>query len=996
MHVIPWVAQLGPLPRPHSPAQAEDGQATLAEAIREQDDAALADLVTGALAVPAVRDLFDALLGNSPFLSHCILRDPGFLRPLLTQMPEATLAGILEDIRRAPAEVAALDPAAARAALMTRLRIGKRRAALLIGLADVGGLWPLAQVTGALSDLADGAANASLTLLLRESVAKGDLHLPYPDEPTRGCGFFILGMGKLGARELNYSSDIDLICLFDQDVVDYRGSRGVQDCFIRMTQALVSLLQDRTGDGYVFRTDLRLRPDPGASPVALSVLAAETYYESVGQNWERAAMIKARPVAGDLQAGALFLRQIGPFIWRRHLDFAAIADIHSIKRQIEARGGHRALQVAGHNVKLGRGGIREIEFFVQTQQLIAGGRDARLRDSSTCIALAALASTGRLSPEVAADMTAAYEFLRRVEHRLQMINDAQTQLLPADEDALRHLALFLGYPDLPAFSADYLAQLNRVRDHYAALFEGAPALGDDEGGNLVFTGTEDDPDTIETLSRMGFREPKTVAAAIRSWHHGRYRSTQSVRARELLTALAPRLLRNLSGTTNPDAAFLKFDEFLGKLPAGVQLFSLFYSNPDLLGLVAEIMGGAPRLADSVSRDPLVLDGVLTAGFFDDPPFASDLARMIETDLALAQHYEGMLDRARRWAHERQFQIGVRILRGINGAHLSGPMYSDIAETLLNALLPRAEAEFARRHGRIPGGALGIVALGKLGSREMMPDSDLDLLFLYDAPEDSSSDGSKPLAAPHYYARLSQQVINAISALTAEGRLYEIDMRLRPSGNAGPIAVSIAAFQRYQAEAAWLWEKMALTRARVVAGPDATRNSIAAAIAAVLTTPRESKVVLAEVDAMRQRVAQQFPTQNPWSIKHVRGGLMDIEFMAQGLQLLHADKHPEILARNTAAAFAAMGRSGVLDGVVADELAQHTELLHDLEGMLRLCWGREIKEEDIPAGLAALLVRSGWVKDMSSLQRRLLRTEARIRDLYDTLVVRPAGQPGAPV
>ena len=996
MHAIPWVDQLGPLPRPHSPAQAEDGRATLAEAIREQDDATLAEQVSEALAIPAVRTLFDALMGNSPFLSHCILRDPGFLRPLLAQKPTATLAGILEDIRKAPAEVAGLDTAAARSALMTRLRVAKSRAALLIAVADVGGLWPLAQVTGALSDLADTAANAALSLLLREAAAKGDLVLPNPDDPVQGCGFFILGMGKLGARELNYSSDIDLICLFDPEVVDYRGSRGIQDCFIRMTQGLVALLQDRTGDGYVFRTDLRLRPDPGASPVALSVLAAETYYESVGQNWERAAMIKARPIAGDIAAGLLFLGQISPFIWRKHLDFAAITDIHSIKRQIEARGGHRAVQVAGHNVKLGRGGIREIEFFVQTQQLIAGGRDARLRDSSTCGALAALAATDRLSADVAADMTASYEFLRRVEHRLQMINDAQTQLLPADDDELHHLALFLGYPDSAAFSAEYLAQLNRVRDHYAALFEGAPALGDDDGGNLVFTGTEDDPDTIDTLSRMGFRQPRTVASAIRSWHHGRYRSTQSVRARELLTALAPRLLRNLSGTTNPDGAFLKFDEFLSKLPAGVQLFSLFYSNPDLLGLVAEIMGGAPRLADSVSRDPLVLDGVLSAGFFDDPPSAGDLVRMIETDLSLARHYEGMLDRARRWAHERQFQIGVRMLRGINGAHAAGPMYSDIADTVLRALLPRAEAEFAIRHGRIPGGALSIVALGKLGSREMMPDSDLDLLFLYDAPGDAMSDGPKPLPAPHYYARLGQQMINAISALTAEGRLYEIDMRLRPSGNAGPIAVSIEAFRKYQSEAAWLWEKMALTRARFVAGPDAAKSPIEAAIAAILCASRDSAGVYSEVDAMRQRVAQQFPTQNPWAIKHVRGGLMDIEFIAQALQLVHGAAHPEVLAVNTSAVYQALGRSRALDGVVADEIAQHTELLHDLEGMLRLCWGREIQEQEIPAGLAALLVRSGWVRDMASLQRRLLRTEARVREIYDELIVKPAAQPAPTV
>ncbi|MEK7819610.1 MAG: bifunctional [glutamine synthetase] adenylyltransferase/[glutamine synthetase]-adenylyl-L-tyrosine phosphorylase, partial [Pseudomonadota bacterium] len=596
-----------------------------------------------------------------------------------------------------------------------------------------------------------------------------------------------------------------------------------------------------TADGYVFRTDLRLRPDPGATPLALSTLAAETYYESLGQNWERAAMIKARAVAGDAEAGAAFLARLRPFVWRKHLDFAAIQDIHSIKRQINARRGGATIAVAGHNIKLGRGGIREIEFFVQTQQLIRGGREPRLRTSATLEGLEQLAALGLIETEAAAELKAAYEFLRRVEHRLQMTADEQTQTLPEGEDGLRALALFLGFADAAAFAAELVGHLRAVETRYARLFEDQPTLaaGDGVAGNLVFTGVEADPETLKTLAGLGFRHTEMVHAAVRGWHHGRYRAMRSTRAREMLTELMPALLGALARTPDPDAAFLRFDAFLARLPSGIQIFSLLQSNPHLLALLAEIMGGAPRLAEHLSQRPAVIDAMVAPGFLDTPPDAAELAAELERHLAPIRHIEEALDVSRRWAHDRQFQIGAQLLRGLIAPAPAAAVLSDIAQVAINALFPRIEADFALQHGRFGGETLAVVAMGKLGGREMTPSSDLDLIFIYEVPAGmDASDGAKPLPPSQYFARLSQRLINSLTALTAEGRLYEVDMRLRPSGNKGPLAVALDGFVRYQEEEAWTWEHMALARARAVAGPAGLRDRVTQAIRRVLARPRD--------------------------------------------------------------------------------------------------------------------------------------------------------------
>ncbi len=931
------------------------------------------------------RALLAAVFGNSPFLSQLLYAESDIIEAFLTQDPAHVLADLTHRL------VIEGTAAAEGAQLMRTLRQARRRAALLIALADITGQWTIEQVTGALADFAETVLRLAIDHLLRRSAVAGDLILPSLDRPSEGSGLVILGMGKLGARELNYSSDIDLIVLYDRDKVDYRGRRTLQDCFVRLARDLVRLLQDLTEDGYVFRTDLRLRPDPGSTPLAMSVLAAETYYEGMGQNWERAAMIKARAVAGDLASGAEFLKHLRPFIWRRHLDFAAIQDIHSIKRQIHAVKGHREIAVGGHNIKLGRGGIREIEFFAQTQQLIWGGRQPELRAPATCEAIRALVAASRVAPATGDAMIAAYRYLRHVEHRLQMVDDHQTHTLPPAGADLDAIARFCGNSDTETFTRTLLGHLGQVEDHYAELFEEAPSLSGP--GSLVFTGTDNDPETVRTLSELGFKDGASISTTIRAWHAGRARAMRSTRARELLTELMPTLLQALGRSSQPDEAFARFDAFLHALPAGVQLFSLLYSNPRLLDLIAEIMGGAPRLAEHLSRNPALLEAVLSGGFSGPPPPRAELAAELERQLAHASDLQDVLDIARRWTRDRQFQIGVHILRGIIDADRAAGPLSDVAETVIAALQPRVEAEFLRQHGRLPGRGLATVALGKLGGRELTISSDIDLIFIYDAPaelegpdwDNLQSDGPKPLAPIHYYARLAQRLIAAITAPTGEGKLYDVDMRLRPSGNSGPIASSLEGFRRYQESDAWTWEHMALTRARVISGDSDFAARCTAGLRRILTQPRDPAKLAGDVARMRRRMAQQHSTDRLWDLKHLAGGLVDIEFIVQFLMLRHAAARPDLLTANTDGALVALGRAGIISAAAVAPLRAGLRLWRNLHGFLRITVGSGFEEAGLAPSIARRLAEIGGSVDFAALKQHMIETAATVRQLYRDIV-----------
>ncbi|HEX2760153.1 MAG TPA: bifunctional [glutamine synthetase] adenylyltransferase/[glutamine synthetase]-adenylyl-L-tyrosine phosphorylase, partial [Rhizomicrobium sp.] len=717
------------------------------------------------------------------------------------------------------------------------------------------------------------------------------------------------------AFELNYSSDVDLVVFYDTRRFPLEKRGDPRPAAVDIVRGLVRLLSETTVDGYVFRVDLRLRPDAGATQVAISTDAALDYYEAMGQNWERAAMIKARACAGDPETGATFLKNLHPFIWRRHLDFAAIEDIQSIKRQIHAHAGHGEIRVPGHNIKLGRGGIREIEFFAQTQQLILGGRHPGLRQPATQQALDALVAEGRVEPQVGEALKRDYRYLRSLEHRLQMVEDQQTHALPDSEAGLAHIACFMGYDSPADFHADLTSVLENVQGHYARLFESAPDLAGAEG-NLVFTGVEEDPETLNTLTAMGFRQAAHVSAAIRGWHHGRIRAMRSQRARELLTKLAPSILKALSITADPDVAFTQFDRFLSNLPSGVQLFSLFLARPHFLELLAKIVGSAPRLATYLARHPVIMDALLDAEFLSRLPSRAELDKALAA--AMGKSYEEVLDGARRFAREAVFRVGVQIVEGVAKADAAGPALAAIAESVIAGLLPKVEAELAASAGRVPGAGFAVVAMGKLGGREMTASSDLDLVFVYDVPQGvEASDGPKPLSPSLYFARLAQRLIAALTTPTAAGALYEVDMRLRPTGNKGPVAVSLKGFSEYHARESWTWEHMALTRARVIAGPPVLAAKVGGEIRKRLTQWRDAKTIIADARDMRARMAETFPGRNRWDLKHAPGGLVDIEFIAQTLQLIHAPANPDLLDTNTIAALEKLRAAGLLPVADAD-------------------------------------------------------------------------------
>lgn len=928
----------------------------------------------------AMGPLLDGIFGNSPYLTALIMRENDIIPALMHNTLETLVDAEMRALLTCWSEASSITQMAA------ALRRIKRRIAMLIAFGDTSGVWQVEQVTQALSDFADSAVESALKFLLLQAADKGKLTLADPACPTRGMGLFVIAMGKMGAGELNYSSDIDLIVLFDEQTVPQPEGFSDRELFPKMIRALVQLMQDRTADGYVFRTDLRLRPDPSASPIALSVEAALIYYENLAQNWERAAMIKARVAAGDMEAGSRFLHEIDAFVWRRNLDYEAIADIQSIKRQIHAHKGHDRITVSGHDIKVGRGGIREIEFFAQTQQLISGGRDPRLRTRRTLEALRRLTETERLDAAVADDMVFAYRFLRRIEHRLQMIDDAQTQKLPNTEEGLERLARFSGFDGLPSFAEALTEQLTIVHDHYADLFAEAPSLAADRG-NLVFTGTDIDPGTMETLKELGFQSPEGIIDTVKIWHAGRYRATRTTRARQLMNDLVPTLLKAVAETANPDAALRRFDSFLKQLPAGIQFMALLHANPGLLRLLARIMGTAPGMAETLSRKVHLLDCLLVPGE-DDLSDIETARQRVEMELSVAEDYEEQLNAVRRFANERKFRIGVEMLEGRAGAHQTGRALSLTADTVLAAMLPRVVHQVAERHGTVDPAGMAVIAMGKLGGQELAFGSDLDLVFVYDDRHAvDASDGRSPLSIGPYFTRVSQRYISAISTLTAEGLLYEVDMRLRPSGNSGAVAVPLSAYADYMRQDAWTWEIMAATRARPIAGPDDLVASVRQVMEQAICRPRDTVDLRGRVRDMRSRIMAHHGTDNIWSVKQVQGGLVDLEFLVQYLILANAEANPSIISGNVATALERLSGAGLLPGVDLTALIKAHADLQGIQSLLRLCFNGQFTEEAASPDFRALAARLSGTDDFDGVRARLVEAQSLISDVYEEIVGR---------
>ncbi|KQP59222.1 bifunctional [glutamine synthetase] adenylyltransferase/[glutamine synthetase]-adenylyl-L-tyrosine phosphorylase [Methylobacterium sp. Leaf112] len=929
----------------------------------------------GFLDVP-LRALVLALAEQSPFLWQAVARDPVRFADLVSRAPEAANSDLVAR-QRAAGDGGDL------AAIARALRVNRTEHALLVALADLGGLWPLATVTAALSDFADASVLAATDALLAEAAAAGRFLPIDPGDLQAGSGLVILALGKHGAGELNYSSDIDLVVFFDPTVAPLMGGLAPTSFFTKLAQGIARLLQERTADGYVHRVDYRLRPDPGSTPTAVSLNAAYLYYENLGQNWERAAYIKARPIAGDLALGQRFLDDLRPFVWRKYFDFASIADVHAMKRQIHAVRGYDTLAVAGHDIKLGRGGIREIEFFVQTQQLVFGGRRPALRGRRTVEMLRVLTDEGWIDATARDELAEAYEFLRTVEHRIQMVRDEQTQRLPSEPGELESFARFAGFATLAGFEASLLHHARRVQAHYALLFEAEPDLSS-AVGDLVFSGTGDDPATLATLRALGFRGPERAVETVRGWHFGRRPAVRTARAREVLTELVPALMQALGGTTDPDLALDTLDRAFARMPAALELLTILRSNERLRLLFADLLGTAPRLAETVSFSPHVLDAVLEQDFSAPPPEPGGIAAHFRTLLGQPSDHEDFLDRSRDAARHLRFLTGARLLSGILAPVEAGRAYTAIADTVVGTAFDRVSQAFFAEHGAVPGGRLAVLGLGRLGSCQLTAESDLDLVVVYDFdPESRMSAGPRPLDAAVAYNRLTQRLVAALTVPTRRGHLYEVDLRLRPGGGQGPVAVQLRSIRGYYDTEAELWEHMALTRARMIAGDAELGAELIAMIRSMVTRPRDPSEVFGAVRSMRWLVAEEKGDAGPLDLKLAPGGLLDLDFLAQALVLAHGSRFPDLAGPAAGDVLVLAAGHGLLKQAEAERLRTAYRQFDDV-----LHWQRLMVAGDPAQGSGVALTRLAvalGMPDAAHLMVQLDERRADVRNLFDRLL-----------
>ncbi|KAB7615887.1 glutamine-synthetase adenylyltransferase [Amylibacter sp. SFDW26] len=834
-----------------------------------------------------IYDLILGTAGSSPYLRGLIAKEHEWIHTLWDRNPWDVFQTCLDGI----------DPKN----LETSLRQAKRRIALLTALSDLSGVWPLEDVTKALTLFADYAVHITLKTLVAADIERGKI--PQTNDPESCAGIFVLAMGKMGAFELNYSSDIDLICFFDDARYADDDIGELRPHLIKIIQRMCKILSDVTRDGYVFRTDLRLRPNPSVTPVCVSTTAAMQYYETEGRTWERAAFIKARSCAGDIAAGEQFLKDLKPFIWRKHLDFAAIEDAHDMRLRIRAHKKlHSEITIAGHNMKLGRGGIREIEFFAQTRQMIAGGRDNKLRDRGTLISLQDLVNSKWIEQPICDTLQDAYRKHRTHEHRIQMIGDIQTHDLPTSSDDMDRFARLCGSEDTKTVFDDIQSDLQTVHNIIEEFFA---------------------PDQKQAYTIDDFEESFTQWQSLPAF--------RSPRAVDIFERLKPRISQGLSNSKHPQEALRDFETFISGLPTGVQLFSLFDSNPKILDLVLDVVSTAPSLATYLARNSSVLDAVIAGTFFEPLPNKEALIIDFHKTLTDLTDYEDQLNMARRWFKEHHFRIGVLQLRNIADAFEASQAYSELAQACLAGLLPYVERDFARKHGVIDGGGLAILAMGKLGSCEMTATSDLDLIVIYDPANQDSSDGKRPLAPAQYYARLTQALVTALTSPTGEGKLYEVDMRLRPSGRKGPVATSVKGFENYQRNEAWTWEHLALTRASVVAGSEAVIKQVADIRESIVQSDHDRTKVLADVADMRKKLGEtKSKDKSIWEVKEVKGGLLDIELLAQACALIG-----NIVENDPKGQLVLAAEAGVLPSDDALTLIETHSLLSQVQHISRL-------------------------------------------------------------
>ena len=837
--------------------------------------------------------------------------------------------------------------------IKTALRVTKRRVALWSALCDFSGIWELDDVTNMLTQFADLACQLALKVALETELSRGNIPGLEIDHSPEKTGMFVLAMGKMGAHELNYSSDIDLICFFDETQFLEEKYFDARKGFIRATRLMSSILSDLTEDGYVFRTDLRLRPDPSVNPVCIATETAERYYESLGRTWERAAYIKARVVAGDTKAGINFLHSLTPFVWRKYLDFAAIEDAHDIRLRIrEHKGLGGALKLLGHNIKLGSGGIREIEFFTQTRQLIAGGRDIDLRVRGTIDGLKNLSKKGWINKTVSEKLISHYTLYRNIEHRLQMVHDAQTHDLPKSIEGMERLSCMMGTtPDLLA--KDLLFSLKEVNQLTEGFFK---------------------PTKLDLTFSLSEMETKVVDR----WRS--YPSLRSPRAEHIFNRLRPKILEKIRSTDKSNNALIAFDKFLVGLPTGVQLFSLFEANPQLIDLLVDIVGTAPALANHLAKSPVVFDAVIGGDFWTPWPKLTTLERQLSNLIKLETDYEQKLEVSRKWKKEWHFRIGVHLLRGITNVDQAGAQYAELAETVLKVIFPVVISEFSKKYGKPPGRGASIFSMGSLGATHLNSTSDLDLIVIYDAEGIEFSDCPTPLNSRLYYTRLTQALVTAMTVEMSQGKLYEVDMRLRPSGRKGPVATSWTSFKDYQTNEAWAWEHLALTRGRVICGNSELSINIEDFRLQLIKNVRP-EVAVRSLKEMREKIQKIDLNNNKWEFKQGIGRMQDIELFSQLSTVINGQ-----VTRDVSSGLIAGSESGLLTNTQLDQILKTYKFLKEMNMATRLINDPSQEFEKISTSGHSFILKLTKINTIKALNKNFEFQTKRVAKIINTVLL----------
>ncbi len=943
---------------------------------------ALERLLDAASASVERPDLLLRVLGGSPALASTLAAEGAQWPALFRRVVGEPRRDVATHVR-ALAELGAHGPVA-RATLHALLRAYRRRELVRIGGRDLAALATVDDTVGELSALAEGLIDVA-TACTRARVAA-----EWGGDPP--VAFGVLGMGKLGGGELNYSSDIDLVYVYADDG-EHPSGRTLREFFVRIAEEVTKALAEVTADGLCFRVDLRLRPGGGEGPLAASVAATVSYYEAWGQTWERAVWLKARPVGGERALGDRLLGELAPFVFRRYLDFSTLEDLNAMKRRVD-----QSLRRPGQyerDVKLGRGGIREVEFWVQAQQLVHGGKDARLQARGTVATLGELTRGGYADASLAERLAASYRFLRDVEHKIQIARERQTQRIPDDPEEYGVLLRRLGLLEADAdarFRAAHAHHTEVVHGAFEALFHGAEEERRREERPevaAIFDELDDEAATRARLAALGFTDATTASADLKLLRDGPSHAPASPRRQRAMAALAPALLSEIARTADPARALSHLASFIGSIGARTSFLHLLLENTGVMRLLVRLFGTSEFLSRYFLRHPELLDSLVRADLIRLDVTRTELDAELAARLAAARDLERQLDTIRRFRHEEFLRIGVHDIEGELPGEVVRRQLTMLAEACLAAAADIAQGAVRDRlalPATPPADGLVIVGMGTLGGGELNYHSDLDIVFLYDAGPDAW--WAERGRAPHeYFSRVAQRTISALQTPTQEGLAYKIDTRLRPSGNQGTLVSSLAAFESYHATSAALWERQALAKARPLTGPHALQDRVTAVIDRFVygrgLTPEEVQ----EMAAMRARIADERGTQarDAVNIKTDWGGLVDVEFAVQMLQLRHGHAEPRLRERSTQQALDALIETRILAREDGERLRAGYGFLRDLEGRLRIERDQAVEAFDADAeAVLALARRLGYAGDdatvIASFRADLARHRAAIREI----------------